>query len=65
MRDTVLVKAEDEFKLSYNRWCVPTLEIKLGDRVRVGTSDIWMMCLSAKFSDKWLGRFKVVNRGDR
>jgi hypothetical protein len=56
----VLVKAKDEFKLYYDRRCVPTLEIKVGDRVWVDASNIKMMRLSPKFSDKWLGPFKVV-----
>jgi hypothetical protein len=55
-----LVKAKDKFKLYYNRQCVPTPEIKVGDQVWVDASDIKTMCPSPKFSDKRLGPFKVV-----
>jgi hypothetical protein len=53
-------KAKDEFKLYYDRWHIPALEIKVGDRVRVNVSDIKTTCLSPKFSDKRLSPFKVV-----
>jgi hypothetical protein len=39
---------------------MPAPEINIGDRVWVDASDIKMTCPSPKFSDKWLGPFKVV-----
>jgi hypothetical protein len=57
---SALVKAKDEFKLYYDRRCVPVPEIKVSDRVWVDASDIKTMCPSPKFSDKRLGPFKVV-----
>jgi hypothetical protein len=39
---------------------VPTPEIKVGNRVWVDMSDIKMMYLSPKFSDKQLSPFKVM-----
>jgi hypothetical protein len=56
----MLVKAKGKFKLYYHCRCMPVLKIKVGDRVWVDVSDIKMMCLSPKFSDKQLGPFKVV-----
>jgi hypothetical protein len=55
-----LVKAKDKFKLYYDRWRIPALEIKVGDRVWVDASDIKTTRPLPKFSDKRLGPFKVV-----
>jgi hypothetical protein len=55
-----LVKAKDEFKLYYDRRCIPAPEIKVGDRVWVDASDIKTTRPSPKFSEKWLRPFKVV-----
>jgi hypothetical protein len=57
---SVLVKAKDEFKQYYDHRRIPAPEIKVGDRVWVDASDIKTTRPSPKFSDKWLGPFKVV-----
>jgi hypothetical protein len=56
----MLIKTKDEFKHYYDCRCMPTPEIKVGDRVWVDTSNIKTMCLSPQFSDKQLRPFKVV-----